>query len=356
VPVPPAPVPPTGPAPPETAPTPPAPPGEAAPAPGEAPAPPAGKVEEERPEKIEKPIEELLLEAGAVLLPPGTLQIEPLVDYTHASTNRVNILGFTIFEAIVIGLIRVDEIKRDIVRPVLNVRYGLTNRIQLESSLPYVYRTDDEILGVGTAGQSEITTDNFDIGDVEFAGSYQLFTQSEWIPGTVLRMRARLPTGTSAFDIGTRTVTVNQAQRTVLEKTPTGSGFYAFAPGATFIWRSDPAVFFAGTSYTLNMESTQGNFGNIDPGDTFEFFGGINVALSDRVGMNFSFDDQITGKTVQNDQAQTGTDANDARATLGASFAVAPSVSVLTSASIGLTNESPDFVFTMSVPFNFSLF
>jgi len=238
----------------------------------------------------------------------------------------------------------------------LNARYGLTDRLQLEATVPGVYREDSEILGVGTAGQAEIVTDNLNIGDVEVGAAYQLFTQREWIPGTVLRLRGRFPTGESAFDIDTTTITVNERERTILEETPTGSGFFAVAPGATFIWRSDPVAFFGGGSYTVNLERDQGAFGDIDPGDTAEFFLGMNVALSDRVGLNLSFVDQITGKTVQNGEEQVGSDGNDARISLGGSYGLTPDISILASASVGLTDESPDFVFTVSLPITFSLF
>ena len=63
--------------------------------------------EPERP-KPRKPQEQLLLERGAILLRRGTLQVEPSVDYTHFSSDRVAISGLTVFEAIIIGLIRVD--------------------------------------------------------------------------------------------------------------------------------------------------------------------------------------------------------------------------------------------------------
>lgn len=334
--------------------TPPAPKPPAAEAPNGKPA--ESKLEAERPEDIEKPIDELLLDTGGVLLPDGFLQVEPLIEYAHTSSDRVNILGFTIFEAIVIGLIRVDEIERDIVRPALNFRYGLLDRLQLEAFVPAIYRSDTEILGVGTAGQTQVNIDNFDIGDVELGAAYQILSQGTWTPATVLRLRTRFPTGVSAFEIGTRQITVNEAERTVLEETPTGSGFYGIGPGTTLIWRADPVAFFGGGSYTFNLSRDQGQFGEIDPGDTIEFFAGLNVALSDRVGLNLSFVDQLIGTTEQNGVEQDGTSVNDARVSLGASYGLSPDVSILASASIGLTDESPDFLFTVSTPINFSLY
>lgn len=333
-------------------------PAETPPADGETPAPAeeGTALVDEKPEEIKEAREELLLDTGGVLLPPGTIQVEPFFDYTHTSSDRVNILGFTIFEAIVIGLIRVDQIERDIYRPGVNVRAGIFDRFQLEATVPGTYRRDTEILGVGTPGQAEVVTDGFNIGDIEIAGAYQMTSQQPWIPASVFRLRARFPTGLSAFEIDTVRIEVNDAQRTVLEETPTGSGFYSIAPGATFIWRADPVAFFGGTSYTINLPRDQGAFGDIDPGDTVEFFAGLNVALSDRVGLNLSFVNQLTGRTVVNDVEQDGTDANDARVTIGASYGLTPDISILTSASVGLTQESPDFVFLVSTPLTFQLF
>lgn len=317
--------------------------------------PSAETVQEERPEP-EKVRDQLLVESGAVLLPAGTLQVEPSIEYSHVSTDRVAISGFTIFEAIIIGLIRVDDIERDIITAALNVRYGVTNRIQLEARIPYTYRQDTEILGVGTANQSELVIDGHDLGDIEFSGSYQVFTQDGYVPGTVLRLRGRFPTGQSAFEIETQTVDVAGRPQERLAETPTGSGFYAVAPGVTFIWRADPVAFFTGGSYTFNVPRDQGAFGNVDPGDTVDFFAGMNVGLSDRVAINFSFVNQITFETEVEGETQIGSDLNDARIAIGTSVGLNSFMSLLVTASAGLTEESPDFSFGISVPINISLF
>lgn len=317
--------------------------------------PPGDTSQEARPES-ERAVEELLVESGAVLLPRGTLQIEPSLEYSHVSTSRVAISGFTIFEAIVIGLIRVDEIERDTLTAALNVRYGLLDRFQIEARVPYIYRSDSEILGIGTNQQSELNINGYDVGDIEIAGSYQVLSQNGYIPGTILRLRGRFPTGQSAFDIDTMIVDVAGTQQQRLSEAPTGSGFYAVAPGATFIWRVDPVAFFAGGSYTVNLERDQGNFGTIDPGDTIEYFAGMNIGLSDRTSFNVSFVDQITSKTVVDGVDQAGTDTNDARLSVGASISLTPTVSLLASAAAGLTEESPDFTFLVSVPVTLSLF
>ena len=315
------------------------------------PEPETATADEERPES-EKPPELLLVERGGVLLPPGTLQIEPSLEYTHISSNRVAISGFTIFEAIVIGTIRVDEIRRDIVTGAVSARYGLMDRVQIEARVPGVWREDDEIFGLGTAAQEEITIDGLGIGDPEVSAAWQPIIGDGWVPDVIVRARARFPFGESAFEIPTETTAEG---RTVLKRAPTGSGFYGVGPGATMVWRVDPVVFFTGAGYTFNLERTF-NESVIDPGDTFEWFAGLNIAISEQVALNLSFVDQITQETSQNGEGVAGTDANDGRVTLGASVGLTDNISLLASAGIGLTEQSPDFTFTLSLPIRLSLF
>ncbi len=319
-----------------------------------APVAPVEPAEAERP-KAEKPPELLLLERGAVLLPKGVLQVEPSIDYTHISADRVAISGFTIFEAILIGTISIDDINRDIVTNSLSLRYGVTNRIQVEGRVPFIWRQDSEILGVGTADETERTVDGFGIGDIEASGSWQALLGRGWIPGTILRLRARVPTGTHPFEIDTVEIE-GFPGRTFLADTPTGSGFFGIGPGATFVWRADPADFFTATSITNNNERTFDDFGTIEPGDTFEWFAGMNVAMSEQVSLNLSFVNQITGASVQNGTEIIGTSTNDARFVLGTSVGLAPRISLLVSAAVGLTDESPDFQFTVSLPMTFEWF
>jgi uncharacterized coiled-coil protein SlyX len=324
-----------------------------------APVPPtAPEAAQERPES-EKPREQLLLERGGVLLPAGTLQVEPSIDISHISSDRIAISGFTIFDAIVIGTIRVDDLERDIYTGALTFRYGVTDRVQVDLRVPGVYRRDEEVLGVGTANQRDREIDGYGLGDVEASAAWQALSADGWIPNTVLRLRGRFPTGTSPFEIERVSLGVPGGE-TRLAEAPTGSGFYGVGAGATFVWRADPVVFFAGGSYTANLERSFSEFGTIDPGDTIEWFGGLNVALSEVVALNMSFVNQLTSSTEQNGRTSPGTDANDARLVLGTSIGLGKlfgaQTSLLVSAGMGLTEQSPDYTFTVSLPMSFSLF
>ena len=338
------------PVPPDTGETPPA---GAQPSPeGPQPVAPGGTAEEERPQS-EKPPEQLLVERGGVLLPAGVLQLEPSIEYDYYSNNNVAINGFTIFDAIVIGNVRVDSLNRNIVTAAATARYGLIDRVQIEARVPYLYRKDSTTFGIGTNTEQQYQNEGTGLGDVQGTVSYQpIIGDGSLIPDVILRTTARFPTGESAFDIGTEDI---GNSRTVLKRPPTGSGFYGVGAGFTLVWRVDPVVFFGGFSYTANLSDDQGAVGNIDPGDVYEFFGGINVALSELVSMNLSFDDQLVSSTTQNGNKVLNSDLNDARLILGTSVGVAPGTTLTFNAAAGLTNDSPDFAFTISLPITFGL-
>ena len=313
---------------------------------------PPTPLEPERP-KPEKPAEALLLEAGAILLPEGILQVEPSFEYSHWSTNDIAIAGFTVFEAIVIGTIRVDELNRDILTGALTLRYGILDRLQFDVRVPVLYRQDNEVLGVGTIDERERSIDNFNIGDVEASVSYQALNERGPIPAVIARVRARFPTGENPFEIPTEDIGGGILR---LSEPPTGSGFYGVGPGVTLVWTSDPVVFYVGGTYLFNLERNFTGFGDINPGNSFEWLAGINIALSERVALNVTFVDQINWSTDQNGVEVAGTSFNDGRVVLGASISLSPNVTLLVGAGIGLTDDSPDFTFTVSLPITFKLY
>ncbi|MBW2290594.1 MAG: hypothetical protein JRG90_22640, partial [Deltaproteobacteria bacterium] len=155
--------------------------------------------------KSERAIDQLLVEAGGILLPNGALQVEPGFEWTHFTDSSVTIAGLQIFNAILIGTISVDRLDRDIYTTSLTARYGLFERFQIEGRLPFVIRQDSEIIGVGSADQFENKTDNYNIGDFEISGLYQPLLGRGWIPNLVLNLRARFPTGEDPFGIPQKT-------------------------------------------------------------------------------------------------------------------------------------------------------
>ena len=316
---------------------------------------PTSPLETERP-KSEKPIDQLLLQRGAILLPKGILQVEPSFDYTRYSSDRVAISGVSIFEAIVIGTIRVDQVNRDIYTAALTGRYGILDRLQIEGRIPWVYRRDQELIGIGTPNERERDIDGSGLGDIEASLVGQAWIGREGVPDVLVRLRGRFPTGTNPFDIPTIIEDPGMDNTPRLTKAPTGNGYYSMAPGFTLVWKSDPVVFFGGFNYSVNFASNTDQFGEVNPGDNWELVLGVNLALSERVSVNLSFFDSQFNATTVNGRVQPGTSFNSGLLLLGTSVYFTPTSVLLVTVGAGVSQQSPDFQIFISTPTLFKLF
>ena len=84
-----------------------------------------GTVGEERKAEKQTQRQAVSVEQGGALLPSWRFVIEPFFEYDHISGQNVSISGFTIFEAILIGQVQVQKLKRDIFIPGVTLRLGL---------------------------------------------------------------------------------------------------------------------------------------------------------------------------------------------------------------------------------------
>lgn len=303
--------------------------------------------EADRP-RSQRQADQLLLDAGGVLLPRWKWQIEPGFDWTHISSDRVNVSGYTVFNSIVIGTIRVDDVSRDIGSFSLSGRVGLPRRTQLDLRIPYQYRVDRETLGVGTADLRDQLTEGGHLGDVEATASWQPLVARGIVPATILRLRARFPTGESAFEIPR--ISTGAGGQTKLVRPPSGSGHYVLEPGFTAVWRSDPLVLFLGASRSFPIERDFPVFGKIEPGATTSFFAGLNLAVNERSSLNLSFSNQLTASTRQNGLKLIGTPTNDARLGIGGSFGLTETQSISVTFQMGLTDQSPAYAISVGIP------
>jgi len=310
-----------------------------------------GSNEAERPQS-DRAVDQLLLDQGGVLLPKGKLQIEPSIDYTSISSDRVNISGFSIFDAIIIGTIRVDDVNRDILTGAVTARYGTGNRTQVDLRVPYVYRNDTEATGIGTGDALERNITGHGLGDLGLTFAWQALSNRGAQPATIFRVQAEIPTGKSAFEIE-RVAPEEDSPERILTEAPTGSGFYTISPGVTFVWPLDPVVLFAGGAFNYTFDRSFEEFGNIEPGHGFEFFTGMNMSINQLVSMNFSFLDKQRFATRSNGTKIPGSGTHDARLSLGASIGLSDRTSLVVSTAAGLTDESPDFSFSLRVPITF---
>lgn len=307
-----------------------------------------------------------IFEQPGVLTPRGKFMLEPGLQYGYSSSNRVSLVGYTIIPAILIGLIDVKEVKRNTFTPSLTARWGITNRLELEAKLPYVYRDDTVVsrpLNLGAARDEVFNSTGSGIGDFEMTGRYQLNEGGVDNPYYIATMRFKSRTGKDPFEVETDTLAPGRISNELQRELPTGSGFYTLQPGLTVLYPSDPAVFFGGISYQYNikrsgvsMNTTNGPvaIGEVEPGSVLGFNFGMGLALNDRSSFSIGYDHASVGATKIN-----GTTAvNSVRTELGTlllgySHRLNKSTSLNVSVGAGVTRDTPDVQLSVRLPMTF---
>jgi len=292
-----------------------------------------------------------------VLTRAGGFTLEPSLQYIYSSDNRVALVGFTIIPAITIGLIDIRRVSREAWYAALTARYGVTSRFELEGKIPYVYSETDTItrpLATPSVTDSTFNSSGNGLGDIELGGRYQINAfrgdNMVYIGG----VRVRLPTGKGVFD-------VNYDPNTNLQtENPTGSGFYSVQPGISFVYPSDPAVFFGGLAYTYSFERDVGNgFGTVKPGGVTDLSFGMGLALNERASFSFGFQLSVIGESSQSGDvnpfktlATTGTQTLGT-ARFGLTYAFTRQTALNLTLGIGVTDETPGLELTVRVPMSF---
>ena len=311
-----------------------------------------------------------LFDQPGVLTPKGKYVLEPSLQYSYSSSNRVALVGYTIIPALLIGLVDVREVKRNTMTGALAVRYGLSNRAEVEARLPYVYRSDSTIsreLFTGSASERVFSNSGRAIGDVEIGARYQLNDGGSNMPYFLGSLRFKSRTGKDPFDVVTDCVTrcVGNTSGTGLPlDLPTGSGFYSLQPGLTWLFPSDPAVFFGGFSYTYNFKRSSVSrlvlngerefIGDVEPGGIFGVNFGMGLALNDKSSFSMGVDLNSVGRTRQNGvPLATSVRTQLASLLLGYSYRYTDKTTFSVTVGAGLTRDTPDLTLNLRIPMSF---
>ncbi len=292
------------------------------------------------------------VEKGGVLVQQRKLIIEPGVQYSHTSRARLAINGFTILQAIVLGKIVSEDVKKDVLMPFLNVRYGITDNLQFEMKVPYLFRRDREAYESNNETNEYTVRDN-DIGDIEAGLYYHLVQERESIPDVVINLKGKSRTGKDPYDLDTKHVGgVDGGDK--LTELPTGSGHYGVSVGVTVAKTSDPAVLFGTLAYYYNFERDPGHgYGDVKPGDSIEIGLGMAYALNEKLSTSLSYQQRYYFKTEQNGDELADTDFNVASMNFGVNYGITDRVSFSVSIGIGLTDDAADTTVEIRLPIRF---
>jgi len=144
---------------------------------------------------------------------------------------------------------------------------------------------------------------------------------------------------------------------------PTGSGFLAIQPGLTWLFPTDPVVFFGNFSYLHSFGKDESltllngavePLGKVQPGDIWGFNIGMGLALNEKASVSIGYDMSVVQPTSQNGQTVTGSVRTILGTLLiGYSYRLTPKTTLNFSIGAGLTRDTPDVTLTMRVPIAF---
>ena len=311
-----------------------------------------------------------IFEQPGVLTQKGHYVIEPSFQYGYSSNNRVALVGYTIIPALLIGLVDVREVKRNTVTTAISGRIGITNRFELEARVPYVYRSDATVsreIFTGSATDRVFNTSGRALGDIELGARYQLNDGGVEKPYFISTLRFKSRTGRDPFSVVTDCATrcIGNTTGTGLPlDLPTGTGFYSLQPGLTWLFPTDPAVFFGSFSYTHNfkrnnvsrtvLNGEQEPLGSVQPGDILGTNFGLGLALNDKSSFSVGVDLNSMARTRQNGTPVAGSVRTQlATLLLGYSYRLNERSTMSVAVGAGLTRDTPDLTLNFKLPMSF---
>jgi hypothetical protein len=315
----------------------------------------------QKPAETAPPAVAPIFEAPGVLTPKGKWVIEPSLEYSYSSSNRVSVIGFEIFPALLVGVLDIRTANRTSYVASLTTRYGVTSRLELEAKVPYVYR--DETLQSREFLQASFFDNTFhstgsDLGDVELAARYQFNTGGMEKPYYVGTLRVKTRTGTDQFEVDREPGLPRGSGRFL--QLPTGTGFYGVRPEITVIYPTDPVVFFGSLNYLWNIkrdnitDRTGQSFSSIDPGDAVGFNFGMGLALNERASFSIGYEHTVYGKSKVNGS----TPPNELITQIGSlqmgyAYRLTSTTNLNLTLGIGATKDAPDVQINLRLPIMF---
>lgn len=291
----------------------------------------------------------------------GRFTIEPSFSFAHSSATQVAVEGYTVIPALLIGLINISEIQRDIFAGALSLKYGFTSRFEAAVRAPYLDIQEDlreRQAFQGTPVDTLRESSGNGLGDVELSVRYQLNDGLAGWPYVISAFRVKAPTGKSPYDVNQQVINDSQGNPIGIElqERPTGSGFWSFEPGVSFIYPSDPAVLYGNLSYVYTLKDEKGyeNGNTVNPGDVIRFGFGMGFAFNDRTSFSLGYDHSVIRKTTYErnidlfdanfDNIQVGT------LSFGLSQRLSSSTTLSLTVSVGVTQNAPDTEIALKLP------
>jgi hypothetical protein len=306
---------------------------------------------------------------GGVLTPKGQIVLDPSIEYDYWSQNQLGVNGFQIIPGITFGNIFVNRFEQNITTAAVTVRGGVTDRLELNAKIPYVYNTGSltTLIPVGTTAQLlSVGANGLGIGDIQLGASYQFNSGENGWPIFVGNFLFKTATGISPFEVPI--ITVNDPNGGFLAGTPTkaatGTGFDALQPSLTVLFPTAPGVLFGNLLFihnigrTQKIQNTQGGpplLANLQPGEAPAITFGIGFALNDRAALTLSYQQEHVFTAYENGQPIKGSPYSFGTFNFGLGYQISQSTRLNVSVGIGAGPNTPVAKVLFELPYRFSL-
>lgn len=321
------------------------------------------------PEDEERPVEVAVLESqGSVVTRKGQLTGEFQLDYARAERSRTIFRGIELVESILVGVFDINESRQDLVTASAALRYGLTDRLEFNVRVPFVYRSDQSVIAPISGSTNNDAAATIDssvkgaaLGDIELSARYQLLAGRGGDPFIIANLQGVIPTGRDPFDVP-RDSLGRATQAT------TGAGFYGLTPSVTAILPSDPIVLFGTLGYTFNFAERVNTLippveiTYVDPGDAVSASAGVGISFNQRATLNFgyahswAFGTTTRSRLIEPTAAWPGEretmsrDLQVGRFLFGVTYRLTDRASLNWSVEVGATEDAPDVRTVLRLP------
>jgi hypothetical protein len=310
-----------------------------------------------------------LSSAGGVLTPKGQFVFDPQLEFDYWSQNQLGVNGFQIIPGITFGNIFVTRFEQNILTASGTLRYGVTDRLELNAKIPVVYNTGStaSLIPVGsTAELLAVNATGVGIGDLQFGGSYQINSGQNGWPIFIANGLFKTATGISPYQVPiiTQTAPNGEFLAGTPERLATGTGFDAVTPSLTVLLPTAPGVLFANLQDQHNFAATQpvqNRAGGpatpvfLQPGEAPAVTFGIGFAVNDRTALTFSYQQSHVFPAFANHQEVAGSPYSYGTFNFGLGYQISQSTRVNLSVGIGAGPNTPVAKILLEVPYKFSL-
>jgi hypothetical protein len=275
-------------------------------------------------EAAQHALERALVQSGAALLTPWTVELVPSVTYQYSNINLPGQIAISTTGNV---LITNEVVRSTLVQPSMLLRSGLPWDSQVQFSVPYDYRAVANTTRILTTGVAQSVTSQTGVGDPTLTLTKQVLSEAEWRP--------------NVFISGTWEQSFDQYKNGI----PLGSGFDEFSVGLTATKRQDPLVFTGGFLYQKTLTNK-----GITPGDQFTPSVGMLFAVSPETSLQLAQQVSFVNATKRGNQIIPGSDELSAVFSVGVLSILAPGWVVNLTAGIGETADAPNLTVQLSLP------